>query len=81
MVDDRRAAIEIQMSDPLPLQGQLLALIAPNQIFDDTQVHDLLMQWNVEPVGYGIAKVFDPRETHGLLMNEVFRYSRDQKWI
>lgn len=79
--DDRCAAIEVQLDKPVPLKGEVLALIAPNQAFDDAALMAHLKDWGAEPRGYRITRAFNPVETTPLLMNEVDRFHRDMKWL
>ncbi len=79
--DDRCAAIEVQLDKPMPLKGEVLALIAPNQVFDDPELIGHLAEWGAEPRGYRITRAFNPTETTPLLVNEVDRFHRDMKWL
>lgn len=79
--DDRCATVEIQLADTLPLGGEVLALIGPNQIFDDPAVKNLIVKWGAEPRGYRITKMFNPAETSGRLFSEVERFLEDRKWL
>lgn len=79
--DDRCAAIEVQLDKPLVLKGEVLALIAPNQVFDDPDLVKRLQEWGAEPRGYRITRTFNPAESTLLLMTEVDRFHRDMKWL
>lgn len=79
--DDRCAAIEVQLGEPMALKGQVLALIAPNQVFDDAELNARMAEWGAEPRGYRITRAFNPAETAPLLMSEVDRFHRDMKWL
>lgn len=79
--DDRCATIEVQLSEMLPLDGQVLALIGPNEIFDDPDVKSLVTDWDAEPRGYRIPRMFNPAETSGLLLGEVWRFLDDRAWL
>jgi hypothetical protein len=79
--DDRCASIEVQLSDALPLDGEVVAVIGPNQIFDDPAIKDLIADWGAEPRGYRLPKMFNPKEVSGRLFGEVERFLDDRKWL
>lgn len=79
--DDRCATIEIQLGDALPLHGEVLALIGPNQIFDDPSVKAMIEEWGAEPRGYRIPRMFNPSEVSGRLYGEVERFLEDRGWL
>lgn len=79
--DDRCAAIEVQLSNALELDGEVLALIGPNQIFDDPAVQALVQQWGAEARGYRITHMFNPPETSARLFAEVERFLEDRGWL
>lgn len=79
--DDRCAAIEVQLDDPLPLTGEVLAIVGPNQIFDDPAVDGLLKLWGAEARGYSITRMFNPPETSAHLFSEVQRFLEDRGWL
>lgn len=79
--DDRCAAIEVQLAEPLSLDGEVLALIGPNQIFDDPKVQALVAQWGAEARGYRITHMFNPPETSARLFGEVERFLEDRGWL
>ena len=79
--DDRCATIEVQLAETLPLDGEVLALIGPNQIFDDPEVKALVTEWGAEPRGYRVTHMFNPAEIAGKLFSEVERFLDDRKWL
>jgi hypothetical protein len=79
--DDRCATVEVQLADMLPLGGEVVALIGPNQIFDDPAVSNLMLKWGAEPRGYRITQMFNPAEIAGRLFSEVERFLEDRKWL
>ena len=79
--DDRCAAIEVQLDQALELNGEVLALIGPNQIFDDPAVEALLAKWGAEARGYRVTHMFNPPETSARLMAEVERFLDDRGWL
>lgn len=79
--DDRCASIEVQLAAPLPLNGEVLALIGPNQIFDDPAVQTMVADWGAEPRGYRVSKMFNPAEVAGRLFAEVERFLEDRGWL
>ncbi len=79
--DDRCAAIEVQLDDTLALAGEVLAVIGPNQIFEDPKVQALIEAWDAEPRGYRITHMFNPPETAGRLFGEVERFLEDRGWL
>ena len=79
--DDRCAAIEVQLADPLNLDGEVLALVGPNQIFDDPAIEVLLAKWGAEARGYRITHMFNPPETSARLFAEVERFLEDRGWL
>ena len=79
--DDRCGAIEVQLAETLSLAGEVLALIGPNQIFDDPKVKAMVAAWGAEPRGYRLTRMFNPAETAGRLFGEVERFLEDRKWL
>lgn len=79
--DDRCAAIEVQLNEALPLEGEVLAVVGPNQIFDDPAVTALLDKWGAEPRGYRLTHMFNPPETSARLTAEVERFLEDRGWL
>lgn len=79
--DDRCAAIEVQLNETLALDGEVLALVGPNQIFDDPAVTALLDKWDAEPRGYRLTHMFNPPETSARLTAEVERFLEDRGWL
>lgn len=79
--DDRCAAIEVQLADALSLNGEVVALIGPNQIFDDPKVKTMVLDWGAEARGYRMPRMFNPAETSGRLFGEVERFLEDQAWL
>ncbi|MFA5966674.1 MAG: hypothetical protein WC804_21875 [Sphingomonas sp.] len=79
--DDRCATIEVQLADPLQLQGEVLAMIGPNQIFDDPAVKSMVTAWGAEPRGYRLPHMFNPSEVAGRLFSEVERFLEERGWL
>lgn len=79
--DDRCSAIEVQLADTLLLDGQVLAVIGPNQIFDDPKVKAMVADWGAEPRGYRVPRMFNPAEVAGRIFSEVERFLEDQTWL
>jgi hypothetical protein len=79
--DDRCSAIEVQLAEPLSLDGEVVAVIGPNQMFDDPAVKTLMAEWNAEPRGYRVPKMFNPNEVAGRLFIEVERFLEDRQWM
>lgn len=79
--DDRCASIEVQLAEPLPLQGAVVALVGPHQIFDDPAVQAMVDDWGAEPRPYRVPRMFDPREVAGRLFSEVERFLEDKTWL
>lgn len=79
--DDRCAAIEVQVAKPIELKDRIVALIGPNQIFEDPAVQSLLAESKAEARGYRITRMFDPREISGQLLSEVARFLEDRAWL
>jgi hypothetical protein len=79
--DDRCAAIEIQLEQPLPLAGQVLAVIGPNQMFDDLDLMNRVKAWGAEPRGYKLTSLFNPAEISGRLLDEVERFLIDKGYL
>lgn len=79
--DDRCAAVEVQLADALILDDAVLALIGPNQIFDDPAVQAMVTQWGAEARGYRITHMFNPPETSARLFSEVERFLEDRAWL
>lgn len=79
--DDRCSTIEIQLADQLDLAGEVLAVIAPNQVFDDPEVQAIMARWGAEPRGYRLTRLFNPQEVAGRLFSEVERFLEDHRWL
>jgi hypothetical protein len=79
--DDRCAAIEVQLEQPLPLEGQVLAVIGPNQMFDDAVLMNQMKAWGAEPRGYKLTSLFNPAEIGGRLLDEVERFLIDRGYL
>lgn len=79
--DDRCAAIEIQLDQALPLAGHVLAVIGPNQIFDDPTLMNQVKAWGAEPRGYKLTSLFNPAEISGRLLDEVERFLMDKGYL
>lgn len=79
--DDRCAAIEVQLADPLPLQGEVVAIVGPYQIFDDPAVKAMVEDWGAEPRPYRVPRMFNPQEVAGRLFSEVERFLEDMSWL
>ena len=79
--DDRCATIEVQLAETLPLAGEVLAVIGPQQMFDDPKVKALVEEWGAEPRGYRITRMFHPQETSARLAAEVERFLEDRQWL
>jgi hypothetical protein len=79
--DDRCAAIEVQLEQSLPLAGQVLAIIGPNQMFDDPDLMSQMKIWGAEPRGYKLPSLFNPAEIGGRLLDEVERFLIDKGYL
>jgi hypothetical protein len=79
--DDRCAAIEVQLEQSLLLAGQVLAVIGPNQMFDDPHLMDQMKAWGAEPRGYKLTNFFNPAEISGRLLDEVERFLIDKSYL
>jgi len=79
--DDRCSAIEVQLASTLPLDGEVVALVGPNQIFDDPAVKSMMADWGAEPRGYRVPRMFNPSEVAGRLFSEVERFLEDRTWL
>jgi hypothetical protein len=79
--DDRCGAIEVQVAEAIPLKDRIVALIAPNQTFEDDAVKQLLAESGAEARGYRLTRMFNPKEVSGQLLSEVARFLEDQSWL
>ncbi len=79
--DDRCGAIEVQVAEAIPLKDRIVALIAPNQVFEDATVQQMLADSGAEARGYRITRMFNPREISGQLLSEVARFLEDKSWL
>lgn len=79
--DDRCGAIEVQVAQPIELKDRILALIAPNQAFEDPAVQAFLDASGAEARGYRITRMFNPSEVSGQLLSEVARFLEDRSWL
>jgi len=79
--DDRCASIELQYEQSVPLTGQVLAIIAPNQMFEDPDLMAQIDAWGAEPRGYMLPNMFNPHELGGRLYDEVERYLKDENLL
>ncbi|MCK1394012.1 hypothetical protein [Bradyrhizobium sp. 1] len=79
--DDRCAAIEVQLEQPLPLADKVLAVIGPNQMFDDDTLMKQLKAWGAEPRGYKLPTLFNPAEIGGRLVDEVERFLLEKGYL
>lgn len=79
--DDRCATVEVQLADPLMLADKVLAMIGPNQIFDDPVIKAFMDKCGAEPRGYRLTHMFHPPETSARLYSEVERFLDDKGWL
>lgn len=79
--DDRCAAIEVQLEESLPLRGEVLAVIAPNMMFDDENLMDQIKAWGAEPRGYQLPHMFNPSEISGRLQDAVANFLTDRGYL
>lgn len=79
--DDRCASIELQYEQSLPLIGQIEAIIAPNQMFEDAELLAQVKDWGAEPRGYMLPHMFNPSEIGGRLYDEVMRFLIDAGYV
>jgi hypothetical protein len=70
--DDRRAAIEGQMADLLPLKDNLLAIILPSPFLDDATVRDAIVyQWRAYPLCYNHVRGTAPNQSVGVIVEKL----------
>jgi hypothetical protein len=51
--DDRACTCEIQFNEPISLEGNgLLAVVIPDQLFDDPEVRGAFEKWKIKPILY-----------------------------
>jgi hypothetical protein len=79
--DDRCASIEVQFNESMRLEGQVLAVIGPNQMFEDEKLMAQINVWGAEPRGYPLPHMFNPMEIGGRLFDEVERFLKDEGYL
>jgi hypothetical protein len=81
-VDDRRAAIEIQIADIVDLaRAKVLAVILPEQFLDHQPTYDYIRTGlGAEPIGYFCPHA-RPDGDARVIMNEAARFYRARGWL
>jgi hypothetical protein len=58
-----------------------LAVIGPNQMFDNPTLMNQVKAWGAEPRGYKLTSLFNPAEISGRLLDEVERFLMDKGYL
>lgn len=78
--DDRVSAIEIQVDRSVPLSGNLLAAILPNNLRTTWLIPEL-RKISATPLFYSITNRMKPSESVGSLTNTLYNYFESEKYI
>jgi hypothetical protein len=80
--DDRRSAVEIQISQPAKLCEDLLAVALPTSFLDDSALRKALLEvWRAHPLTYDADIGMRPTEFHGEIRRIIREYYRHWKFL
>ena len=80
--DDRRSAIEVQISGSVSLREHLMAIVMPTHFLDDIQLRKTLIdEWHVHPLTYDADMGMRPTEFHGIIRAMIRDYYKAWKFI
>lgn len=80
--DDRKSAIEVQISQPASLINQLLFVVLPREYLEDMAIRNtILHEWNCDPVPYPTFHGASPTEYYSVVRNEIARRFNDSTRI
>jgi len=70
--DDRRSAIEIQLSSPVALDHHLLYIILPKEVLNCADVRQAILEiWQCDPIGYEIYMGAPPHDYTATIRNII----------
>lgn len=56
-LDERACTCEIQLDSPISFRkAKLITIVMPGQVFDEREVKDALIRWNVKPILYRMKR-------------------------
>lgn len=79
--DDRMAAVELQVDQPIDMMGCISAVILPNSFLEDPNIDNILSVWDADSLTYELHKSFRPLEFHALIRQIVRKYSEEKRWL
>lgn len=79
--DDRVTAVEIQMSTPVNLPGQVIAAILPKPFLDKAGVAEQVEQWGGIAIPYNVKEEFIPREIQGAIFDRLTDFFHDKGFL
>lgn len=71
--DDRRSAIEVRVSEPLPLRKNLLAVVLPAVMLERPEVRRAVRVWGCRVVTYPTVRGSEPRAYAHVVRDLVYR--------
>lgn len=70
--DDRKSAIEVQVTQAIALQDQLLFVVLPNEFLQDAVIRDTIINvWNCDPVRYSTVKGDSPSSYYAVVRQKI----------
>jgi hypothetical protein len=75
--DERSSAVEIQVAHPVPLRGNLQAVVLPSRFAEDPDIKAKLLEWSIPPIPYQLGERFKPGEYVGLITHLVRQFLSD----
>lgn len=77
--DDRRATVEIQVNQPLTLDGNLWAVVIPRSALENPAVRDAVFRaGKVHAIDYPTYDGSSPSQYYGVIKEELDRFLTDE---
>lgn len=80
--DDRAYTIEYQLASDMEIKGNILAVVAPSEAFDDPLVYDKVVgEWNAIPLNYSTYHCGDLRTYHGAMFEKIKNFLKKKDYL
>lgn len=80
--DDRRSAIEVQVSGNVNLSGQLLFVALPREFFEDVKIRDVIeTQWQCEAIRYPTFIGDAPSAYYAVVRDRVTQWLETNRFL